>query len=114
MFARVSRAMTNVVGTLAMAVDNFVLAQAVLRTHLIPITAHLFDASEQHKEGGLFQSRCQVRIVSAGLSNEFTQLNNSKCLRSHVVTSLLIDSKHRIKFVNQPDRRSDFRSSGLR
>ena len=48
------RAMAHVVGTLAVAVDDLVVAQAILRTHLISITAHLFDAPEQHKEGGFF------------------------------------------------------------
>ena len=64
-FAGVADAMTDVAMALTMAIDDPIIPQPILISHLIPFLTHR-DYPAKHKEKGyLFQSRGQMWIISA-------------------------------------------------
>ena len=64
MFAGVTRTVTHVVMALAVAVEDLITAETVLCAHPITVLPNWVDASEQHQERSLLQSRGQVWVVS--------------------------------------------------
>ena len=69
--------MSDVVTTLAMAINYLIIPQPILGSYVIPSLTNGSYPPKQQEEGCFFQSRSQMRIISARALNQLTQVANS-------------------------------------
>ena len=82
-----ARPVANVIRAFAVAVDNFVVAEAIFRPNPIVAIPDGDYRPKQYQESGLFQARGEMGIASAGIEHQFSQLVKGRPVLIHDGTS---------------------------